>query len=134
MIDSLWKRWGVSASGGGEGGGEGEHERQDPSRVGQAQRGGRHDFESEDYTRAPTQRLSRDGGCRSRFSEADWADRVKQRTRGFDTCAGAATSAATGAVPPGAAADEWTLGPARPVHELDTINRYDSKQHAFHFC
>ena len=34
----------------------------------------------------------------------------------------------------GAAPDEWTLGPAKPVHELDTVSRYDSKQHAFHFC
>ena len=84
-------------------------------------------------------RLTRDRGCRNRFSEADWAKRVAARTTGFPP-----SSAPGGAGPPPPAggatlrepADptEWSLGPARPVHELDTIDRYEGKEHNFHFC
>ena len=125
-LDSLWKRFG--GSGADDGGGD-----HDPSRFGHAgrPRGDPHDFEGRDYVRAPTNRLTRGEGCRNRFSEADWAQRVRDKRVGFETAAGAATS---GSVPPGAAADEWTLGPARPVHELDTVSRYDGQQASFHFC
>ena len=87
-----------------------------------------------DHVPAPTMRLTRDRGCRSRFSEADWAQRVRERTVGFKPGERAAEAARMSAAGANAPPDEWTLGPARPVHELDTVERYTGKANNFHFC
>jgi hypothetical protein len=103
-------------------------------------------------------RLSRDRGCRSRFSSDDWAQRVKQRTVGFDAAAGSTPSSdphrsmrsSSSAHSPSSALGGATARsagsrhgheaggprepPPRPVHELDTVDRYDAKEHRFHFC
>ena len=120
-LESMWQGWG-----GGSGGGSAT-QRENEAAAAQAVAGSR---------------LTRDRGCRSRFSEADWAERVKHRTVGFDAGHhGNVGAAGAGAAGGGGLSsrsrfvdDEYTLGPARPVHELDAVDRYEAKAHSFHFC
>ena len=73
----------------------------------------------------------------------DWAKRVKDRTVGFGSqgCGGH-FSMPSGPPPqprkPGhgmrSDPDEWTLPPARQIHALEAMDRYDAKEQKFHFC
>jgi hypothetical protein len=88
-------------------------------------------------------KLTRDRGCRNRFSEADWAKRVQDKTVGFGAAGNGATYSMPSGPPPRRAGqgmrsdpDEWTLPPPRPVHALEAsmVDRYDAKEHKFAFC
>ena len=124
-LESMLGGWGAGGGGGGmSGGGSSSAQHYDDSSAAAA-------AAAADVGYGPGgTRLTRDRGCRSRFSDADWAQRVKDRTVGFHGGAAGGARTASGRY----VDDEVVLGPPRPLSHLDAVDRYEAKEHSFHFC